>query len=606
MVNSRSPDETMVDSPDLGDLAAARRLTVGVTGHRPDRLGVGRVAAVEAAVNAVLEQFETAARPLRPPQLRLVTSLAEGADGIATDCAAARGWVADVVLPFFRDDYAQDFPPGAPREAFFARLARCSAIMELPGDRNADGGHGVAYERAGRVVLDQSDILIAVWDGGPVRGRGGTSQIVAEAVLQGIPVVHVDPAGSAPPALMWDGLKELDLGQQTVETVARGDLSGLAALIRTLVEPPSDSGSTAMIGRFVHALRRSWTVALAYPLLLAVMGIRRLKATDFGRRPAALLSGEALAPLCASDSAFAQALRRRLAPRFAHADAAATRFAQLFRSVYVSNFVLAATAVILSLLGLALPAQFKPLLIVGELATIGTILVQTRLGTRAAWHRTWLDNRALAERLRCLAISAQLGSLALRASSDRAAQWVNWYARGTAREIGLPSVTVDTAYLASVRDGLVALIDDQLGYLAVDAARMHKLEHRLHLLGTVLFVVTALTCVGLLAFKLMATMDTGLEHMVGATVIGATIIGAALPAIGAAVYGIRMQGDFAGIAERSHALHAQFATLRGVIRDDALSFDTLSRRARRVTSLLTSDLASWLQTYHARPLALPG
>lgn len=44
-----------------------------------------------------------------------------------------------------------------------------------------------------------------------------------------------------------------------------------------------------------------------------------------------------------------------LAPRFVHADAAASRFAQLFRSGYVSNFVLAATAVILSLLGLVLP-----------------------------------------------------------------------------------------------------------------------------------------------------------------------------------------------------------------------------------------------------------
>ena len=47
--------------------------------------------------------------------------------------------------------------------------------------------------------------------------------------------------------------------------------------------------------------------------------------------------------------------------------------------------------------------------------------------------------------------------------------------------------------------------------------------------------------------------------------IAATIISAALPAIGAAIYGIRMQGDFAGIAERNHALAEQLATMRGVI-----------------------------------------
>jgi hypothetical protein len=37
-----------------------------------------------------------------------------------------------------------------------------------------------------------------------------------------------------------------------------------------------------------------------------------------------------------------------------------------------------------------------------------------------------------------------------------------------------------------------------------------------------------------------------------------------------------------------------------------LSFDTLKRRVARATDLLTRDLASWLQTYHARPLTLPG
>ncbi|MBS0479864.1 MAG: hypothetical protein JSR79_11270, partial [Proteobacteria bacterium] len=64
--------------------------------------------------------------------------------------------------------------------------------------------------------------------------------------------------------------------------------------------------------------------------------------------------------------------------------------------------------------------------------------------------------------------------------------------------------------------------------------------------------------------------------------------------------------DFAGIAERNRALCEQLATMRQVIADDDLTFDTLSRRVRRVTGLLTDGLASWLRTYHARPLALPG
>ena len=79
-----------------------------------------------------------------------------------------------------------------------------------------------------------------------------------------------------------------------------------------------------------------------------------------------------------------------------------------------------------------------------------------------------------------------------------------------------------------------------------------------------------------------------------------------MPSIGAAIYGIRMQGDFAGVAERAETLAHHLGALKRVVAEDALSFDTLSRRVRRVVDLLTADLASWRQTYHARPLSLPG
>ena len=38
-----------------------------------------------------------------------------------------------------------------------------------------------AYEQAGRYIVEHSDVLLAVWDGLPARGRGGTAEIVAWA-----------------------------------------------------------------------------------------------------------------------------------------------------------------------------------------------------------------------------------------------------------------------------------------------------------------------------------------------------------------------------------------------------------------------------------------
>ena len=584
-------------------LMPGARLSIGVTGHRPDRLGAGNVDGVTAAIDAMLARIETAALPLATAGLRLVTSLAEGADSIAADAAVARGWALDVVLPFFRDDYVADFGDDGARAAYAAQLAAANAVMELPGGR--DEPEGSAYERAGRLVLAQSDILVAVWDGDPARGRGGAAHIIAEAVLEGVPVIHLDPGGAAP-RLLWSRLLELDLGQQTVDTVARGDLTALPGLVRDLLDPPVDPADAAMLARFERPAHRGWTVAIGYPLLLAVMGVRRLQVSDVYDRANPDKAAAPVAALCSSTGAFAAALRTLLPPRFAQADRMATYAAQRFRSLYVSNFALAALAVVVSLSGLSLPPFAKPFLLTAELAIIGSILLQTRSGNRLAWHRLWLDNRALAERLRCLAISAQLGMLDLRGGGDRLSAWVRWYARSTARQIGLPSATVDPALLACVRDGLLRLINDQTGYLAGDARRMHRLEHRLHNLGTILFTTTALVCAAILMVKLADNLLPELKHYGHLLAVLSATVGAALPAIGAAIYGIRTQGDFAGIAARNHALGHHLSTLATVIADDPLDFDTLGRRAKRATDLLTADLESWLQTYDARPLALPG
>ncbi len=577
------------------DVPSRPALNIGVTGHRLERLGDLDTGPLDAAITTVLKRIQSAADGNGAPTLVMISSIADGADSIAARAALSRGWALDVVLPFSAEDYAGDFADGPARTAFEQERASARSVFELPGKRDADGDAAVAYERAGRVVLTQSDILIAVWDGEPLRGRGGAAQIVAEAVAAGIPVVRIDPRAPDALELLWSGLDDHDLGQHTVDTVPRQGLDALDALIRSLVDRPHDDGPS-------DATAPRWSIGFAYPLFLMLLGIRRIRRSDIVR-PRAVAAGDAQA---------LQGLRgrieTRLNPHFTRADAAAAHAAQLFRSGYVMNFTLAALAVILSLLSFVLPAGAKPVLVGLELATIGTILAVTFAGNRAGWHRRWLDNRNLAERLRCLSLSCELGDLDLRTDSARSSDWVGWQVRATARALGLPSARVNAAYLARLRHALVGLIDGQITYLSGEAERMHRLEHRLHRLGLFLFGATALICVLTLTLKAASGMGLHLaaepvEHSI-ATLL--TIGSAALPAMGAAIYGIRMQGEFAGIAERNEALVDHLVPLRRAVDADALDFDTLRRRVRRATDLLTADLDSWLQTYHARPLALPG
>jgi hypothetical protein len=49
-----------------------------------------------------------------------------------------------------------------------------------------------AYSVAGRIVLNQSDLLIAVWDGGKPAGGGGTVETLREAVHYHVPALWID------------------------------------------------------------------------------------------------------------------------------------------------------------------------------------------------------------------------------------------------------------------------------------------------------------------------------------------------------------------------------------------------------------------------------
>ncbi len=53
-----------------------------------------------------------------------------------------------------------------------------------------------AHMEGGKVVVDRAEVLLAVWDGRPSRGLGGTADVVAYARQRGVPVEVVWPDGA--------------------------------------------------------------------------------------------------------------------------------------------------------------------------------------------------------------------------------------------------------------------------------------------------------------------------------------------------------------------------------------------------------------------------
>jgi hypothetical protein len=64
-----------------------------------------------------------------------------------------------------------------------------SACTVLPFDHPSEA----AYYAAGKRLVDESEMLIAVWDGKPARGLGGTADVVSYAMEKGLRIIHVNP-----------------------------------------------------------------------------------------------------------------------------------------------------------------------------------------------------------------------------------------------------------------------------------------------------------------------------------------------------------------------------------------------------------------------------
>jgi len=220
-------------------------MRIGVTGHQT--LGDGAaVAWVRAAVNQVLGEHIGA--------LVGVSSLAIGADQLFASLAVQRGGVLEVVLPF--PEYREHSRFGDAELRCYDRLVAEARVNVLVRDGRSDEE---AYLRAGQDVVVRCDLLIAVWDGAPARGLGGTADIVAHARERGRATVVVDPVrrtitrtGDAAVPLTAGSLSDEDLeaarhiGDPLLDPIVfdhvsahgPGSLGGLvAALFRTTSLP---------------------------------------------------------------------------------------------------------------------------------------------------------------------------------------------------------------------------------------------------------------------------------------------------------------------------------------------------------------------------------
>jgi hypothetical protein len=117
-----------------------------------------------------------------------ISSLAAGADQLFASLILSHGGSLEVVVPF--EGYAEGFAEERDAHTFVRLLRRASRVEPL---RRRGKSDEEAYMEAGRHLVDACEMLVAVWDGRPASGLGGTADVVSYALGRKKMVVHLNP-----------------------------------------------------------------------------------------------------------------------------------------------------------------------------------------------------------------------------------------------------------------------------------------------------------------------------------------------------------------------------------------------------------------------------
>jgi hypothetical protein len=651
-------------------------VSVGLTGHRRAHPSFpGDPAALEAALDDLLEMIEQAGREVAVhghdaanARFGLVTLLADGVDQIGTIAAQRRGWRLTAPLPFGRRlNAAIGSAPRSPADARAILAGERPADPEIAG--RADALLALAQEAvtfelaesdpaierafldsleqpenaalqtaflhtasarfqlAGRILIEQCDILIAVWDGQGTINPGGTGDTARRALEAGVPVLWIDPAD--PAALRLVTFPEgLETGGPAI---AEGEKESLVrALVDTAMGQPAPvanehrAGFAALSGevwrpgssRLSHAYRRVETVfgERAWSARFGSIRQRYERPDEADASPFAGMFA-AMGTRREPADAIRETLRGQALARFAWTNGIASQMADRFRSGMVINFTLGALAIISGVLYLPLVDTSQKWIFASiELALLLAIVANTVSGQRLRLHGRWLETRRAAEYLRHASLLFVAG-VARPAGSWPAAlrgQWPEWYARMTVRGMGLPDMRVDAAYLRAATEALRDhFVLPQLRYHTAKSERLHHAHHAIEQVAERLFGVAILSVslyLGLSAAAALGHVDAGL---VKSSAKWFTVIAVALPTISGALAAIGYFGDFDRFADISQATAGRLDELRQRIDvvldlpDAAISYNRFADLARAADGIAFAEIQAWQAVFSGKRITVP-
>jgi hypothetical protein len=654
-------------------------LCVGVTGHRQANAAFRQNrAAIEQALGEMFALLEAKAKDIldetnKAPPIKLHSLMVEGVDQISANLALSRGWTLVAPLPFGRAlntainanpdaiDDARALLSGTPLkdapcteraqqigdlldQATCFELADQDAIITQlyldklahPTDMaKAQAFSFAASERvalAGQIMVEQSDVIVGVWDGVSTSFTGGTGHTIALALASGTPVVWINAHAPSQWRVLTMAEDLLHLGQEADDLANETDrlthVIANALRLETMHKTHGTSkhmeGMAALTTQKWH--RRSSLIWHAYRRVEALFGASNLagrfkslrqtyedKDTIVTGSGASLLAEAKALP--GADAPFVAAIASHILSRFAWADGVSARLSDAFRSGMVYNFIFSALAIIggIAYLPFASSEQ-KWMFALFELVLLCAILGITFWGLKQRWHGRWFETRRVAEYLRLAPILMLLGVArpTSRWPKGSHTSWPEFYVRHIVRGLGLPSVAITGPYLRAVLSNiLVPFVQDQNQYHRGKAKRLAKAHHRLDSLSELSFKLAIASVSSYLLLKLGVVAHV-VPHDVTANLSKLfTFLGVVFPTLGGAAAGIRYFGDF----ERFSAISDVTAQKLAGIEDridillkapvDNLTYGHVAALAHATDDIVISEIESWQAVFSGKQISVP-
>lgn len=568
-------------------------LRIGVTGHRCQTLEKSEE--LNAAVLEVLEMIRSIADRiiLRSPfafeseaECRVVSALAAGADRAVARVASDAKFPLDYILPFHRDVYAETFGGDPELVKEFAKLiaADQATILELDG---GSSNRKEAFVELADALVANCDVILAIWDGKPAKGIGGTREVIKKSMAREIPVVWFNSSCVSQRGVL------LSLEPEPVQSKHYIGLDLEERLQKSLSFDGSPETETRFFSFSGTIFGRANSEADKANDYFGERSLRAVESPDFSSQWNSV--GGRL-------SEAQEKLHESTVGVFGHSfcwvDKLAKRYGKFYRGSILLNLVLGAGVVLTAYFGHCKGGSDDKILTVLELGLVILILVITSMGWIGRWHERWLDYRWLAEVLRQTQFLAPLAWVKppfhapahLQAGKEKP-RWLAQYLGILLRQGPLPNAQINSEYLEYCRDAIVGVSEDQMLYHRDRAERMENSAEQLHRFGIACFLYALLGCI------------LHLQHLWSDPWLGLMVV--VLPAFASASGAVLHHGEY-----RQQIAHSK--TLVRWLEDATLVWTAqvsiertaVEKNAGALSEAMMDELADWRDAFVDKPIPM--